>query len=158
MNILALDCGTKTGWAARGALGIVESGIQTFDIRRGESPGMRFIRFNAWLEEMFAYIAPHVVTYELAHHRGGAPTVLLVGMTTRVDEFCARHGIEHAAVHSATLKKSATGSGRAEKGAMIEAAKKLYPWIEILSDDHADALMLLACFEKQIGSQSAPRG
>ena len=151
MNILAIDCGTYTGWAARHD-GVIDSGIQTFDLKRGESPGMRFLRFNAWLEEMFSLVNPEVVTYEQAHHRGGATTVLMVGMTTRIDEFCARHGIEHAAVHSATLKKSATGRGKADKADMIKSAKKLYPGIDIFNDDHADALCLLACMEKQLGA------
>jgi Holliday junction resolvasome RuvABC endonuclease subunit len=75
--------------------------------------------------------------------RGGPATDLLVGMTTRVVEICAERNIDHQPVHSATLKKAATGSGRAEKDAMIKAAKKRFPGIEILSDDHADALCLL---------------
>jgi hypothetical protein len=40
MAILALDLGTRTGWAPA-EHGRVESGVQVFDVRRGESPGMR---------------------------------------------------------------------------------------------------------------------
>lgn len=142
MNILAIDVGTKTGWAAQYGHRL-ESGVQEFDLRRGESPGMRFIRFNAWLGEILGQVKPAVVVFEQSHQRGGYATQLLIGMTTRILEACAARGIEHMAVHSATLKKSATGSGRADKDAMIVAAKKLYPDRDISGDDEADALLLL---------------
>jgi hypothetical protein len=54
---------------------------------------------------------PSLIVYEQTHNRGGAATEVAAGFTTRVQEFAARHGIEHAAVHSATLKKFATGRG-----------------------------------------------
>ena len=38
--ILALDLGTRTGWALA-EHGRVESGVHVFDVQRGESPGMR---------------------------------------------------------------------------------------------------------------------
>lgn len=34
--------------------GAVESGVQLFDVKRGESPGMRYLRFERWLEEVGA--------------------------------------------------------------------------------------------------------
>jgi hypothetical protein len=53
MNILALDLGTRTGWAMA-ENGRTKSGVQLFDVKRGESPGMRYLRFNRWLEDMAA--------------------------------------------------------------------------------------------------------
>ena len=50
MKILALDLATKSGWATNVDH---QSGVQVFDVRRGESPGMRFLRCRAWLGEMF---------------------------------------------------------------------------------------------------------
>ena len=51
VNILALDLATKTGWAT--CVGsVVESGVQAFSVKRGESRGMRYYRFMRWLEEM----------------------------------------------------------------------------------------------------------
>ena len=47
-SILALDLGSTCGWALRPD-GRLESGVQVFDLKRGESPGMRFVRFSAWL-------------------------------------------------------------------------------------------------------------
>ena len=70
MTIVAFDFGSRTGWAALDG-GHIESGVQTFELSRGESPGMRFIRFRRWLEEMMALTKPGLCVYEAAHHRGG---------------------------------------------------------------------------------------
>jgi Holliday junction resolvasome RuvABC endonuclease subunit len=140
MKILALDCGTKTGWAADGE-SRVESGVQTFELKRGESPGMRFIRFNAWLVEVIGLTHPDLVVYEMAHLRGGAATDLLVGMTTRVAEACARIGIECSWLHSVQVKKIVAGTGKATKDDMISVARKLFGRVPE-DDNEADALCL----------------
>lgn len=150
-RILALDLGTRTGWAAS-IPGIgVESGVQIFDLRRGESPGMRFLRFRRWLSGMLETLSPGVVAYELAHHRGGPATELAVGLQTRVQELAAARGLEYVSVHTGTLKRHATGSGRAPKGAMIEAARARWPSQTIEGDDQADALCVLAWALDEVG-------
>lgn len=139
MNLLALDLGTHTGWALQ-ENGRIESGVQVFDVKRGESPGMRYVRFRRWLQDMIwqptergKYGYPHVllhevaarvglIVYEQSHNRGGAATEVAAGFTTRVQESCAEGKLEHAAVHSATLKKFTTGSGRGDKDKMAAAA------------------------------------
>lgn len=155
MNILALDLGTRTGWALRED-GRIESGAQSFVVGRGESPGMRYIRFNRWLEQLSTSGRPltetyspriRVIAYEQAHQRGGAATELAYGFATRVQEFAARYGIEHIAVHSTTLKKWTTGHGNAGKGEMLRSVNRRWApnanptWIT--NDDEADAYALL---------------
>ena len=143
--ILTFDCGSKTGWAAyEPTHRDVTSGLQEFHIGRGESPGMRFIRFNAWLREMFDSVRPDLVAYEQAHHRGGYATDLLVGFVTRIQEECDARGILYRGVHSATLKKEIGGSGRADKAKMIERAADFFRRdASKLDDNEADALCLL---------------
>ena len=160
MNILEIDPGTYLGWA----LGIDGKpsywGVQTFDLRRGESPGIRYLRLRGWLKDMAVNIEKlgfslNLIVYEQVHHRGGAATEIAYGMVTHIQEWAAEIKAETASVHSATLKKFATGSGRADKAAMIKAARD---WIKsiytkpcpsaqhhiIISDDNvADALMIL---------------
>jgi len=141
MTLLALDLGTRTGWAIGGSR--IDSGVQDFALRRGESPGMRFVHFSRWLATMIP--APGSVTlccYELAHHRGGAATEIGVGMVTRVQERCAALDVTYAGVHSATLKKHATGKGNAKKPDMLAAARARlgYPGSD---DNECDALWLL---------------
>lgn len=149
MNILALDLGTNCGWALIEHRGI-ESGVQVFDLKRGESPGMRYVRFRRWLSDAairrdgILSIYPAIIVYEQTHHRGGAATEVGAGFATRVQEFCAEHGIEHAAVHSATLKKFTTGSGRGDKTAMRDAAiGKGWVAPPVTDDNEVDALCLL---------------
>lgn len=148
MKILAIDPGSKCGWSSN-CFGYLESGVVEFVIKRGESQGMRFIRFSSWLQEMLTVLRPRLVIYEAPHHRGGAATNLLVGMTTRIEEMCAMKEIQYTSVHSGTLKKWATGKGNANKNEMIWEAKK---WKEdVTSDDEADAIILLKWAESEFG-------
>jgi crossover junction endodeoxyribonuclease RuvC len=149
MKILALDLGTHAGWALLES-GHVESGVQISDVKRGESPGMRYLRFNRWLEEMAGGDPrPGVIVFEQAHHRGGAATEVAAGFSTRVLEFCARHGIEHASVHTATLKKFATGKGNADKEAMVQAARQRFK-PALADDNEADALWILEYARREL--------
>jgi hypothetical protein len=145
MNILALDLATRSGWALLEA-GRIESGTEIFDVKRGESPGTRYLRFNRWLDEFALHPSaglPRVelIVFEQAHQRGGAATEVAAGFSTRVLEFCAQHGIEHASVHTATLKKFTTGKGNADKAAMLEAVSRR--WRRVDDDNEADATALL---------------
>ena len=142
MNILALDLGTKTGWATNFG-GCVSSGVEDFTPNHRESKGMTYVMFTAWLYSMLTKVNPTLVAYEMPHLRGGAAAETLAGFSTRVQEQCAQRGIEYTSVHSATLKKSATGSGRANKGEMVEMAIKLFPTQTIEDDNQADALHML---------------
>ena len=152
MKILALDLATTTGWAfLRGDQYSYESGTMTLDLKRGESPGMRFVRFNKWLKEMLDDHTPELVIYEQAHHRGGAATELCVGLVTRVQEACSERSINYQKLHSNTLKKFATGSGRASKDDMLARAREHWGW-NIEDHNQADALWLMEWAKKEYGN------
>lgn len=51
--ILALDCATKTGFALVKDGKIIESGTMDFSKRRGESNGAMFLRFSAWIRNLW---------------------------------------------------------------------------------------------------------
>ena len=148
MNILSIDAATKTGWATN--VHGRRSGITEFALKRGESPGMRFLRCRAWLTEMWKLLGGQidVICYEQAHHRGGAATACCVGLVTEIHAFAAEHDIELMPVHTATLKKFATGSGRANKSEMIEAAKAR-GWTPV-DDNEADACLLLEYAQSEL--------
>jgi hypothetical protein len=152
--VLALDLGTFCGWALR-VDGRLESGVQEFSLKRGESPGMRYVAFNRWLREIATPLLDSaadgrlaLIAYEAAHHRGGAATEVANGFTTRVQEHCARWQFNHVSVHSATLKKWVSGHGQAKKQDIAEAVERR-GWLpagthaSALTDDELDAIGLL---------------
>ena len=155
--ILALDLATKTGFSYRSLTGRIEYGEQDFSLKRGDSPGMRYVRFNAWLREMLDFLRPDIVVYEQAHNRGGAPTEVLNGLTTRVQEAVAlRENCEHQSVHSGTLKKFATGNGRASKEDMVAFAAAVTTGESYtnITDNEADAIALLLYAENSLGAEA----
>jgi Holliday junction resolvasome RuvABC endonuclease subunit len=156
LRILALDCATKTGWAAgaRNPEGwkLVESGVQVFDVKRGESPGMRYLRFSRWLVEVFDLARPDFAIYEkpIIVHKSSAAAEVAHGFATRLQEICAQRGVEHETIAATSLKKAITGRGNAEKPEMMQAAFER--WNKRPSDDNeGDALCLLTYAIKNYG-------
>lgn len=142
-TILALDLGTTTGWALRDRTGRITSGSQSFKPQRFEGGGMRFLRFKTWLAELkmhadgidalvFEEVRRHVST-DAAHAYGG----FLATLTA----WCEHHGIPYQGVPVGTIKKHATGSGRAGKDAVMAAVRRRGH--APADDDEADALALL---------------
>jgi Holliday junction resolvasome RuvABC endonuclease subunit len=150
MKILSLDLGTKTGWCCVKTYQemcqyhgkIISSGVNDFSLKRGDSPGMRFIYFKRWLMDVINEWNPDVIVYEQAHHRGGAATAVGVGLQSWLLGICADGDIEHTAVHTGTLKKHATGKGNASKEEMKGAAKAVWTGVDFIDDNHVDAYWL----------------
>ena len=153
MRILSIDQGTKTGWAAWYD-NHTESGVEDFSVRSGESAGMKFIKFNAWLKKISEMVQPELVVFEQPHQRGGPATRIGVGLSTRIEEQAARCGVEYKMVHSGTLKKFATGKGNASKEEMILKAKELYIGLVVIDDNHADALLMLVWARETLDPQA----
>lgn len=149
-TILALDPATKTGWCLWSVDSghIIESGVQDFTKRRGETNGLLFLRFRKWLSDMMPDVG--LLAYERAHFRGGAATEIGVGLQTRIQEAAAEHGIEAAPVHTGTIKKWATGHGNASKEEMMARAVA-YLGREPLDDNEADAVIIAAWAADEYG-------
>ena len=142
MLVLGLDTASKTGWSLYDSdlKRILESGVQDFTKRRGESNGLMFLKFRRWLDDMIQ-MNPEIalVAYEQAHHRGGAATEICVNLVGRAQEVAAQYGILTAPVQTTTLKKFATGHGNVDKVMMIEAAGKVLGR-DPIDDNEADAV------------------
>lgn len=141
MKILSLDLATNTGWASYDN-GSINIGSANFSLKRGESPGMRFLRCRSWLREMKTLMGNiDLIVYEQPHQRGGHPTQVAMGLVAEVLSFSARANIETTTYHATSLKKWATGKGNAKKEAMIkEAESRGY---KVANDDEADAVLML---------------
>lgn len=120
MRILSLDLAMRTGFAIwNGAAR--SSGFVDFKPRRGESPGMLFVNFERWLEELPAGDGWDLVVYEQAFQmRSGYAAGVALGLIGVLLKFCAARGIDHAAVNGARLKKWVTGDGAAKKERVVK--------------------------------------
>src|SRR5437867_4277842 len=142
MRILALDFGSITGFAVGSSTEPPVSGTWKVAPLKGESPGFRYIHLRKKLNTVLeAFPDLKIAVAEMAHMRGGAASEYAIGCATTLQAWCAEHGIEYTTVHSATLKKWATGHGHASKEEMIAAAIKK-GWKPV-DDNEADALHLL---------------
>lgn len=142
--ILAIDPGSSCGFAISCGSEI-HSGTWTLTPARGESPGMRYLKLRSELAVVLEeFSGLKLIVYEAAHHRGGAATEYGVGCSTHIQSFGAEHGIEVSAVHSATLKKWATGKGNTPKPQMTELGKMQFAGLTTKTDDEVDARWILA--------------
>jgi len=142
MNILALDLGTKCGWAHSCGL----SGVWDLRNRRDEGGGSRLLRLRGKVAEIHRIEHIDLVAYEAARH--GAPKmqgalVVLAEMQGQIKAWCDEHHVAYHGYSPTEIKRHATGKGNASKAMMLEAARKQWPDAVIIDDNHADAMLLL---------------
>lgn len=141
--LLCLDLGTSTGWAIRNEYGRIISGTAMFKPRRFEGGGMRYLRFERWLNETrnvsgkidavyFEEVRRHIGV-DAAHAYGG----FLAGLTA----WCEHNAIPYEGVPVGTIKRFITGKGNASKDQVIAAVQAHGHKPE--DNNEADALALL---------------
>lgn len=148
MKIIALDLGQKTGWAT--GFGKGESGVALFRHKVGDSPDIRFLMFRSWLKNKIEAEGIELIVFEKLFMRGGASSDFLRGMLYVMRIVAVETGVSYVGVAALSLKKFATGSGRASKFDMILTAEQRYGRIE--DDNHADALHLRAWGEQYVNT------
>jgi Holliday junction resolvasome RuvABC endonuclease subunit len=143
MSVLALDLGTRTGWAHAGADQIVTSGVTEFRNDRWQGGGMRFLRFRAWLDEMRRLTGgfDQLVYEQVRRHAGADAAHVFGGWLAILSVWCEQNGIAYQGVPVGTIKRHATGKGNAPKDAMIAAARAR--GFNPTDDNEADALAIL---------------
>lgn len=142
-SLLALDLGTRTGWAISREDGAIRSGEWNLGNIGRAREGLRFLLFRASLIGVRDTYGTNRVVYEdvafiqagqkAAHLYGGWKAILL--------SWCETHDIPYDGVHTGTLKKFWAGSGRADKRTMTDIARA--HGHAPASDNEADALALL---------------
>ena len=142
-SVLALDLGSKTGWALRQPDGSITSGVVEFRPSRFEGGGMAFLRFKHWLDEVLSFSEPiqSIFFEEVRRHVGTTAAHVYGGFLAHLTAWSEAKGIPYQGIPVGTIKKSATGKGNAGKEAIINAmkAKGHHP----ADDNEADALALL---------------
>lgn len=133
MNLLALDLGSSVGLA---------TSFRGWTDQLSGNREQKLMEFKRILQG--GYLAPFdfdVVVYERPFARGLAATRFLWGMAGVVEAVATENGAAVLDVLPSTIKKWATGNGRATKGEMIEAASRLRPHRRF-TEHEADAVCL----------------
>jgi hypothetical protein len=141
--ILALDLGTRTGWALRARAGTITSGTHEFRPGRFEGAGMAFLRFGGWLGETLHLAGgiDAVAFEEVRAHAGTLAAQVYGGFLAHLTAWCERNAIPYLGVPVATIKRHATGKGNASKEEVIAAMKRRGH--DPRDDNEADALAIL---------------
>jgi Holliday junction resolvasome RuvABC endonuclease subunit len=151
-TILALDLGTRTGWAVLPRSGRIASGVTEFRPGRFEGAGMAFLRFEKFLADLNRDAGPFdaVVFEEVRAHAGTLAAQVYGGFLAHLTAWCERNRVPYLGVPVATIKRHATGKGNASKDEVIAAMLKR--GFQPGDDNEADALALLSwAIEQKIG-------
>lgn len=143
--IMALDLGTRTGWALLRADGRVESGQERFDLKAGEGQGARYVKFRRWLVDMKqAHPDLTDLVYEQVMGHGAFQVIsahVYGGMLATVQAFGEHHQLAYRGIGVSTIKKQFAGHGKASKTDVIRQCEAL--GFRPASDNEADAIALL---------------
>lgn len=135
MKILALDIATHTGWKTE-----TSSGVWNLKPNRGESEGMRVVRFKSKVREMINLENITLVSYERPAGMHKSSIMVASEMVGVLKDLCIEMGVELACYSASEIKRFATGKGNAKKDAMIDSAIKLGYFPQ--DDNEADAIHL----------------
>ena len=140
MNILAIDPGTKCGFAHSCGL----SGTWDLSVRKDESSGMRLIRLRGKLDEIKSSVGVDLLVFEAARNAKFANAVKVAGaIQGTMEVWSIDRCVDYKGYSPSEIKKHATGKGTADKSLMISTASLKWPGVVIVDDNHADALWLL---------------
>jgi Holliday junction resolvasome RuvABC endonuclease subunit len=141
--ILALDLGTTTGWAFRNLRGRILSGTADFKPHRFEGGGMRYLRFERWLDETLRLAGDVEAVYfeEVRRHAGVDAAHAYGGFLAGLTAWCEENAIAYQGVPVGTWKRHACGKGNADKAAVIAAVQDR--GFAPVDDNEADAIAIL---------------
>jgi Holliday junction resolvasome RuvABC endonuclease subunit len=145
MNILALDLGTTTGWCisnlnSRGVRQ-QQSGSESFRPRSAEGAGMRYLKFQRFLDELAKSGLDWVAFEEVKQRpKSAAAGHVYGGFMATLTAWCEANAVPYEPIPSGTIKKHWTGKGNAGKEIMLAVAHRR--GYTPADDNEADALAL----------------
>jgi Holliday junction resolvasome RuvABC endonuclease subunit len=143
-NILALDIATKTGWRTK-----TSSGVWDLKPNRGESEGMRVVRFKSKVKELILLENINLVAYERPAGMHKSSIMVASEMVGVLKDLCIEMNVELSCYSASEIKKFATGKGNASKELMIDDAIK--KGFNPKDDNEADAIHLYNLVVSDIG-------
>ena len=143
-TFLALDLGWNTGWAVGREKGPIRFGTFNTPAEPTEFLDVRFAHWLAWLRGLTTLVKPDAIYYEQAFQRSQQAARIYGGLQALLMTHALSLNLQAVPVHSATIKLSTTGNGRASKAEMIRVARETIGTDEpTLDDNAADAIGLL---------------
>lgn len=136
-TVLGLDLASRVGWAhSHGVGGVI-------DLRNKDKDwGQMAVMFDREIRKILESCPTDQIISELPPNQLlGAARMILLGLHWQARGIAKAFDIPFSNVAVPTLKKWATGSGRADKKDMIRAACDL-GWQQPLDDNHADAILI----------------
>ncbi len=147
-TILAIDLGTKMGWALfqkKGKTSNITSGTVNFVNDRYQGGGMRYLKFQKWLNDLLNQTSKIDVVYfeEVRNHGkfGMVYAQVYGGFLGMLTSWCEDLSIPYEGVPVATIKKFISGKGNASKDEVIACVGALGH--NPADDNEADAIALL---------------
>lgn len=154
IRILALDPATKTGWKSP-----TSHGVFNLKLRSNESKGLKFIKFRSKIREVMLKDNITIVAYERPggrHYNGLRSHANFEGIIMTACEDMEIEYRDYSAGEIKTFAKetwiemfSLPHKGHVKKEHMIKYAEECFG-IEIIDDNHADALWLYALAESEL--------
>ena len=147
--ILAIDPATATGWA------VFDGHFYQYGAFRltGEARSTRFLDFETRLTHLIAEHQPRLIAYETQDAvRGPHARRLLGGLATIIELVAERTGTAMIGYSAAAIKKAVTGSGKADKQAMIAEIHRRGFYTR--DDNEADAMAVLLTAQAEVKAGS----
>lgn len=143
-SILALDLGTKLGWATVDRNGAVRSGSLKCLPRGNEAIGQRWSKFRGLLSDLSIEVCDFDAVYfeQVQRHAGTIAAHVYGGFLAHLEHWCAARNAEPIGVGVGEVKKAWTGNGAAKKHLMIAMAEQR--GFRPADDNEADALAILS--------------
>jgi Holliday junction resolvasome RuvABC endonuclease subunit len=150
MNILALDLGSKNGFA------ILKDNQITIGTKKlhhdKEASGVRALDFYRWLIQMIRENDISQVYFERVYAHSGTQAAHLYGYFMHtLAAICEELHVKCTGIPVTTIKKYATGNGRATKEEMMDFARQR--GFNPVDDNSADALAILLTGLNALNSQ-----
>jgi Holliday junction resolvasome RuvABC endonuclease subunit len=132
-----------TGWALRNECGTILSGTANFKPRRFDGGGIRYLKFQRWLNETFNSCNKIDAIYfeEVRGHKGVDSAHVYGGFLAVLTAWCEHYNIPYEGIPIGTIKQFITGKGNASKEMMINSLKER--GYNPNDDNEADALSIL---------------
>jgi Holliday junction resolvasome RuvABC endonuclease subunit len=150
-RILALDLGTRLGYAVGINGKLLISATVEHKSGRYNGGGMRFLKFRSWLTEVYESTKfDRIYFEEVRRHLSVDSAHVYGGFLAMLRAWCEERSIPYEGLPVGTIKKDATGKGNASKSDVVKAMN--VRWNTALDesdktadDNEADALAILHC-------------